>query len=97
MRQKSGTPKLAAERVVKDIRRKTRKQHSAEEKIRIVLEGLRGEGSIAEVFGPRVEVDVGDDDGRAGLMSAVDDLVEQMSGLRAVLALDSVEAELVNE
>ena len=49
MRQKSGTPKAAAERVVKDIRRKTRKQHSAEEKIRIVLEGLRGEESIAEL------------------------------------------------
>jgi len=37
------------ERVVKDIRRKTRKHHSAEEKIRIVLEGLRGEDSIAEL------------------------------------------------
>ncbi len=35
------------EQVVKDIRRKTRKHHSAEEKIRIVLEGLRGEESIA--------------------------------------------------
>jgi len=49
MRQKSGTPKATAERVVKDIRRKTRKHHSAEEKIRIVLEGLRGEESIAEL------------------------------------------------
>jgi transposase len=49
MRQKSGTPKAMAERVVKDIRRKTRKHHSAEEKIRIVLEGLRGEESIAEL------------------------------------------------
>ena len=36
-----------AEKVVRDIRRKTRKQYSAEEKIRIVLEGLRGEESIA--------------------------------------------------
>jgi transposase len=34
---------------MKDIRRRTRKQHSAEEKIRIVLEGLRGEESIAEL------------------------------------------------
>src|SRR5690349_871537 len=40
-------PKLPAERMVRDIRRATRKQHSAEEKIRIVLEGLRGEDSIA--------------------------------------------------
>ncbi len=35
--------------MVKDIRRKTRRLHSAEEKIRIVLEGLRGEDSIAEL------------------------------------------------
>ncbi len=34
---------------MKDIRRRTRKQHSAEEKIRIVLEGLRGEESITEL------------------------------------------------
>jgi len=39
--------KAPAERAVRDIRRKTRKQYSAEEKIRIVLEGLRGEESIA--------------------------------------------------
>jgi transposase len=47
MRQKSGTQKASAEQVVKDIRRATRKQYGAEEKIRIVLEGLRGEESIA--------------------------------------------------
>lgn len=47
MRRKAGTDKPTADRVVKDIRRKTRKHHSAEEKIRIVLEGLRGEESIA--------------------------------------------------
>ena len=41
--------KAPAERVVRDIRRKTRRQYSAEEKIRIVLEGLRGEESIAEL------------------------------------------------
>ena len=41
------TPKTPAERVVRDIRRATRKHHSAEDKIRIVLEGLRGEESIA--------------------------------------------------
>jgi transposase len=49
MKQKSGPAKAPADAVVKDIRRATRKQHSAEEKIRIVLEGLRGEDSIAEL------------------------------------------------
>jgi transposase len=39
--------KPPAEQVVRDIRRATRKRHSSEEKIRIVLEGLRGEDSIA--------------------------------------------------
>lgn len=38
-----------AESVVRDIKRKTRKKYSSEEKIRIVLEGLRGEVSIAEL------------------------------------------------
>ena len=37
------------EKTVRDIRRATRRQYSAEEKIRIVLEGLRGEESIAEL------------------------------------------------
>lgn len=50
MRRKAGTDKPTADRVVKDIRRKTRKHHSAEEKIRIVLEGLRGEESIADAL-----------------------------------------------
>jgi len=49
MRQKPGTAKPSAEALVKDIRRRTRKHHSAEEKIRIVLEGLRGEDRIAEL------------------------------------------------
>ena len=47
MRQKSVSEKPSAEQSVRDIRRKTRKQYSAEEKIRIVLEGLRGEESIS--------------------------------------------------
>jgi transposase len=47
MRQKSMSKKDPAEKVVRDIRRKTRRKHSTEEKIRIVLEGLRGDESIA--------------------------------------------------
>ncbi len=49
MRQHSNSANDTTEKVVKDIRRATRKQYSAEEKIRIVLEGLRGENSIAEL------------------------------------------------
>ncbi len=51
MRNKSG-PEGSAEKTVKDIRRATRKRHATEEKIRIVLEGLRGEYSIAELCRP---------------------------------------------
>ena len=49
MRQSSKRIPDSAEKTVRDIRRATRRHHSAEEKIRIVLEGLRGEGSIAEL------------------------------------------------
>ena len=47
MNKKSGTSKDAADKLVKSIRRKTRRLHATEEKIRIVLAGLRGEESIA--------------------------------------------------
>lgn len=47
MGQKTGPQKPSAEHVIKDIRRATRKQYGAEEKIRIALEGLCGEESIA--------------------------------------------------
>ena len=49
MRRNAKQQKASAEKVVKDIRRATRRQYGAEEKIRIVLEGLRGEDSIAEL------------------------------------------------
>ena len=49
MRQQTRASKEPAEKVVQDIRRATRKHYSAEEKIQIVLEGLRGEDSIAEL------------------------------------------------
>ena len=49
MRQKPVTRRTASEKTIKDIRRATRKQYSAEEKIRIVLDGLRGEETIAEL------------------------------------------------
>ena len=49
MRQKSDSTAGTPEKLVRDIRRATRKQYSAEEKIRIVLEGLRGEENISEL------------------------------------------------
>eukprot|EP01039_Chlorochromonas_danica_P016781 gene16781-19900_t len=49
MRTKTPVTTASAEQVLKEIRRATRKQYSAEDKIRIVLEGLRGEDSIAEL------------------------------------------------
>ena len=49
MRQKSGPEKQPAEDAIKAIRRATRRHFSAEDKIRIVLEGLRGGDSIAEL------------------------------------------------
>src|ERR1700712_2513187 len=49
MKQTSGPAKKPAEAVIKDIRRATRRQFSSEEKIRVVLEGLRGKDSIAEL------------------------------------------------
>jgi len=49
MRQRDKQVPKSAEETVRDIRRATRRQFSAEEKIRIVLEGLRGEDSIAEL------------------------------------------------
>jgi transposase len=49
MRQRDKQAPQSAEETVRDIRRATRRHFSAEEKIRIVLEGLRGEESIAEL------------------------------------------------
>jgi transposase len=49
MMTKRSQSKRSAEKTVRDIRRATRRQYSAEEKIRIVLEGLRGEDSVAEL------------------------------------------------
>ena len=52
MRRKSEPDKAPAEQVIKDIRRATRRHFSAEDKIRIVLEGIRGETGCARGHGP---------------------------------------------
>ena len=48
MRTKTG-PNGSADKHIKEIKRKTRRQFSSEEKLRIVLDGLRGESSISEL------------------------------------------------
>ena len=53
MRQKSGSAREPAEQVVKDIRRATRRHFSAEEKIRIVLEGARSPNQVRHRLCPR--------------------------------------------
>jgi transposase len=53
MRQTNGTRKSPGEKIVKDIKRATRKHYSSEEKIRIVLDGLRGEDCLTSaLMGP---------------------------------------------
>ena len=52
MRQRDKQAPQSAEETVRDIRRATRRHFSAEEKIRIVLDGLRGADSIAELCCP---------------------------------------------
>lgn len=55
-----------------------------------------GQRCVAEVFGPRVEVDVGYQ-GRADALAArVNDLVPQARGLRTEAAFDAIEAELID-
>ena len=50
MRRKPVKEETRSQRIVKDIRRRTHKHHSADYKIRIVLKGLRGEESIADAL-----------------------------------------------
>ena len=53
MRQKFHSNEISSQQIVKGIRRVTRERYSAEEKIRIVLDGLRGEHSIAGLISSR--------------------------------------------
>jgi hypothetical protein len=46
MRHKSGTRGSGSEKIIRTIKRKTRRRYNAEDKIRIVLDGLRGEDSM---------------------------------------------------
>ncbi len=102
------TEKRSVEKTVRDIRRHTRKKYSAEEKIRIVLEGLRGEDSIAELcrkegINPNVYYRWSKDFMEAGKKRLSGDTVreansEEVRGLRAeASALKETLGELVME
>ena len=55
------------------------------------VEEGHGQGHVAEIIAPGIEVDVGDQGGRVLLAAGVDDLVEQAGGLAALGAFDLVE------
>src|SRR3954452_16951411 len=91
MRQQTRPLKEPAEKVVQDIRRATRKHYSAEEKIRIVLEGLRGEDSIAELCRREGIAQAGKkrlagDTARAATSDEVHDLRREATALKEVVA-----------
>jgi transposase len=112
MRQKSGPEKQPAEDAIRDIRRATRRHFSAEEKIRIVLEGLRGEESIAELcrregiassmyYGwSKVEAGkrrLAGDTARAAISDEVKDLRREAQALKEVVADLTLENRLLKK
>ena len=102
MKQKSGPVKQPAEEVVRDLRRATRRQFSAEEKIRIVLEGLRGEESIAELCRREDFLEAGKkrlagDTARAATPDEVKELRREASALKEVVADLTLENRLLKK
>ena len=76
------TRKSSAEKTVRDIRRATRKRYSYEEKIRIVLEGLRGEESVAELCQGKHDIH----SARASITTTCAAAAQPSQQLRGVLA-----------
>ena len=113
MKRKSGPGKAPAEQVLKDIRRQTLRQYSAEEKIRIVLEGLRGEENISELcrregiaasmyYGWSKDLEAGKrrlagDTARAATSGEVKDLRRETSALKEVVADLTLENRLLKK
>ena len=71
MRQRDKQAPQSAEEAVRDIRRATRRHFSAEEKIRIIVEGLRGEDSIAELCAKKASPRTSTTDGRKSFSKPV--------------------------
>ena len=61
------------------------------------VEHRHSERSISQVFGPCIEINVGDEDSRTDLVSAGDNFVEKVRCLRTLFTLDAVESELVDD
>lgn len=61
------------------------------------IEEGHGQGDVAEIIAPGLEVDVGDQGSRVLLAAGVDDLVEQTGGLAALRSFNLVEAELIDD
>jgi transposase len=104
---------MSSERIVKDIRRATRKHYFAEEKIRIVLDGLRGEHSIAELRREGIaeslyytwskeflEADkrrLAGDTARAATSGEVKDLRREARALKEIVAEQALELRLLKK
>jgi transposase-like protein len=112
MRQKSDPTAVAAEKLVRDIRRATRKQYSVEEKIRIVLDGRRGESSIAELcrreniaeslyyVWSKEFLEAGErrrDTARAATMDEVKQLRREAQDVKEVVAEQALELRLLSD
>src|SRR5436190_15242825 len=93
MRQASKRIPESAEKTVRDIRRATRRHHSAEEKIRIVLEGLRGEDSITELCQKRLAGDTA----REATLDEVKELKAEARQLKETLAEVLIENRLLKK
>src|SRR3984885_103873 len=104
MRQKSVPEKEPATQVIKNIRRATRRHFSAEDKIRIVLEGLRGEESVQNLYyrWSKEFLEAGKkrlagDTARAATSDEVKDLRREASALKEVVAELTLENRLLKK
>ena len=105
MRQKSNSTPASSETLVRNIRRATRKHHAAEEKIRIVLDGLRGETSIAESmyyswskeFLEAGKRRLAGDTARAATTDEVKQLRREAQDLKEVVAEQALELRLLKK
>src|ERR1700733_103903 len=104
MRQKSVPEKEPATQVIKNIRRATRRHFSAEDKIRIVLEGLRGEESVQNLYyrWSKEFLEAGKkrlagDTARAATSDEVKDLRREASALKEAVAELTLENRLLKK